>query len=794
MDIFDGLNKEQHQAVICTEGPLLVLAGAGSGKTRVLTHRISYILNSKLASEGEILAITFTNKAAREMKERLAKLLGESANDIWIGTFHAVCVRILRMDIEKLGYSRYFVIYDAQDSLQLIKECIKELNINEKMYSPKMLQAAIGKAKDQLLEVDEYKKKYSQDFKLKNVADVYELYQKKLKKNNALDFDDIILNTIKLFLDNPPVLRYYQRKFKYVLVDEYQDTNTAQYSLVSLLSQEHRNLCVVGDDDQSIYGWRGANIRNILDFEKEFKDSRVIKLEQNYRSTSKILEAANSVIVNNKGRKQKKLWTNNQEGQPVRFCEAGDEHEEAEFTAREIKKLITEQGFRYKDIAILYRMNVQSRVFEEKFIREGIPYRIYGGHKFYDRKEVKDMLAYLRLILNLSDDMALRRIVNVPGRGIGETTMDKVSAIALKTGGTLFETIERADNFQEIGRAAPKLLKFCKMIRELTSLKDKLNITSFIGEVIEKTAILSDYTEDNTDEAKSRIENIKELATVAVEFELSNSEASLEDFMAHVSLVADIDEMKEGADFVSLMTMHSAKGLEFPVVFIPGMEEGIFPGNRAMLDEKELEEERRLCYVGITRAREQLYLTGARCRTLFGSTAYNGQSRFVYEIPDDLVELVSAKRQNSFKKPTADKNKILSQKPYADMNSDGLLNKPYIDGYSDEFLNKSQIDRNSDEFLSKSQIDRTSDKFSNKLYIDRKNDETLKKPVTAVFEKKTKVVYSIDEKVTHSRFGEGTIKNIVNVKNDQMLEVDFDDADIGNKRIMASFNGLSKKH
>ncbi|RXE58121.1 DNA helicase PcrA [Acetivibrio mesophilus] len=638
MDLLKDLNKEQKEAVLHIDGPLLVLAGAGSGKTKVLTHRIAYLIQEKNVHPANILAITFTNKAAKEMRERIDRLVEDVGNSIWVSTFHSMCVRILRRDIEKIDYDKSFVIFDYTDQQNVVKDCLKELNLNEKNYPPKSILEMIGRAKDELITPDSYLKMYSGDFRMEKVARVYELYQKKLKQNNALDFDDIIMLTIKLFVDNPNVLDYYQRKFRYILVDEYQDTNTAQYSLVSLLAQGYRNLCVVGDDDQSIYGWRGANIRNILDFEKEFKDAKVIKLEQNYRSTQTILDAANHVIKNNLGRKNKSLWTDNKEGDGIKYLECLNEHEEAYFVASEIKRLCTEKNRSYKDFAILYRINAMSRVVEDVLMKEGISYKIFGGLKFYDRKEIKDVIAYLRVIQNPADNISLKRIINEPKRGIGNTTVDNAEKLANERGVSIFSIISSAAEIPELIRASAKLEKFVSLINSLRAQSMVMTASEMIGEVIERTGILKAYEEENTIEAQGRIENMKELLSVAMEFENENEEKSLTDFLAHVSLVSDIDTMDEDSEYVALMTLHSAKGLEFPVVFLVGMEEGIFPGYRSMTSETELEEERRLCYVGITRARENLYMTSTFSRTLFGNTTYNRVSRFIKEIPGNLFE------------------------------------------------------------------------------------------------------------------------------------------------------------
>lgn len=690
---YKKLNNPQKQAVFHINGPLLVLAGAGSGKTSVLVNRIAYMIkfgnayHSDYIPEGltqedmqmmkdlegvlpdriaglikerpvhpaSILAITFTNKAAREMKQRLEGIVGEGVNDIWASTFHACCVRILRRDIEKLGFGRSFVIFDTSDQQTLIKDCLKELNLNEKNFPVREVLSKIGKAKDELIEPDIFMKVNASDFRMEKMARIYELYQKKLKNNNALDFDDIILMTIKLFIDHPPVLEYYQRKFKYILVDEYQDTNTAQYTLISLLAKHYKNLCVVGDDDQSIYGWRGANIRNILDFEKEFKDSRVVKLEQNYRSTKKILNAANHVIKNNAGRKSKSLWTENAEGEGIQLFEAGNEHEEAAFIVGEIEKLKKDEDRSNKDFALLYRINAQSRVLEDALMKAGIPYRIFGGLRFYDRKEIKDIIAYLRLIQNPSDDIALKRIINVPKRGIGNTTLEAAESIAQSRSCSIFSIVASAAEVPELQRAAAKLMDFAFMINGFRAMVEFMSVSELIETVIDKSGILAELKGEDTIEAQTRVENIKELISGAIEFEAQREQTAeaqnegaegtqiegngLETYLANVSLVSDIDNLEGENDHVVLMTLHSAKGLEFPVVFIPGFEEGVFPGLRSMGSDDELEEERRLCYVGITRARERLYLTNTYSRTLFGNTTYNKCSRFMKEIPEELLEI-----------------------------------------------------------------------------------------------------------------------------------------------------------
>ncbi len=638
MNYLEALNEQQKKAVTHGDGPLLILAGAGSGKTRVLTHRIAYLVDEKGVKPWNIIAITFTNKAAKEMKSRVIKLIGTEGEDMWVSTFHSACVRILRRDIDKLGYDKNFVIFDMSDQQVLIKECLRELNLNEKNFPPKSVLHQIGRAKDEMIDPQTYMTMYSTDFRLGKVARIYELYQKKLKINNALDFDDIIIKTIELFTEFPEVLGYYQSRFRYVLVDEYQDTNSAQFTLVSLLSASHGNICVVGDDDQGIYGWRGANIRNILDFEREFPGTKVIKLEQNYRSTQSILDAANHVIRNNPGRKPKKLWTENGTGTSVKYFCSSNEHEEAEYIIYEINKQVRDGLRRYSDFAVLYRMNAQSRVLEEGFMKFGVPYKLVGALKFYDRKEIKDLLAYLRLIHNPSDSVSLRRIINVPRRGIGKTTVESLEQQAAAREVSIFSLIQAVDSIQGISRAAGALQSFSSIICGLKAVKEQLKVSELIEEILRRTGYLKELEDEDTIEALGRIENLKEFISVAIEFERENEDADLGSFLENVSLVSDIDTLDEEKDAVVFMTFHSAKGLEFPVVFMAGMEEGVFPGYRSLSEEGELEEERRLCYVGITRAREQVYMTGAYCRTLFGSTTYNNVSRFVREMPEELVD------------------------------------------------------------------------------------------------------------------------------------------------------------
>jgi len=647
-DSINRLNPRQKEAAVTTEGPLLIMAGAGSGKTRVLTHRIAYIISKRLAAPWSILAITFTNKAAREMQERVSKLVGPSGRDIWVSTFHSMCVRILRRDIDKIGFGTSFSILDSGDQLSVIRNIMKDNNLDVKRFEPKAVQAAIGAAKNELVSPEQYDQRQGDYFE-SIVAKVYTQYQKRLKANNSLDFDDLLLLTIQLFKDAPEVLDFYQNKFKYIHVDEYQDTNKAQYTLCKMMASKHHNLCVVGDSDQSIYRWRGADITNILNFEKDYPEACSILLEQNYRSTSNILDAANSVIKNNIGRKAKNLWTDQAGGDKITIYQGDSEHEEGYFVAGEIRKN-RQGGRRYGDHAILYRTNAMSRVVEEILIKSEIPYQIVGGIKFYDRKEIKDILSYLRLISNPDDDNSLLRIVNEPKRGLGDTTMTKVQAEATRKGISILRLLNEGDGLLGDGlyhldiqnRAKSALGSFRDLIRNLSAMTDYLSVTELTEKLLELTEYRLELQRENTLESKARLENIEEFLSVTQEFEKRNEDKSLLSFLTELALVADIDSMgddeEDDGDAVILMTMHSAKGLEFPIVFIVGMEEGVFPGSRSLMDNEEMEEERRLAYVGITRAEKKLYLTCARMRLLYGRTSSNAPSRFLGEIPNELKE------------------------------------------------------------------------------------------------------------------------------------------------------------
>ncbi len=631
------LNGPQQEAVKHTEGPLLILAGAGSGKTRVLTHRIAYLVEEKGVSPYRILAITFTNKASREMKERVEKLLGDYCRDLWVSTFHSSCVRILRRDIDKIGFERNFVIYDTTDQEVVMKQCIKSMNLDEKYFAPKAVLGEIGRAKDQLVGPKEYQQTFRGDFRREKIGKLYEMYQEKLRGNNALDFDDLIMKTVELFSVNPTILHYYQEKFQYILVDEFQDTNLSQYRLVSMLAKAHQNLCVVGDDDQSIYGWRGADIQNILGFEKDFPRAWVVKLEQNYRSTGSILEAANHVVANNLQRKNKRLITENPKGDIIQYYKAVNEYDEAQYITANIKKIIKEEKKPYDSFAILYRTNAQSRVLEEALMKENIPYKLYGGIRFYDRKEIKDILAYLKIIDNPVDDVNLQRIINVPKRGIGLKSIEKVAGYAAQRGESLFSALLDVDDIGSLStRVKVQANGFTEMIVSLIERKDQLTVTEMVDEIYEKTGYLRELQLENTVEATSRLENLQEFRSLTQDFDKNAEVKTLEEFLARTSLETPLDTMEEGEASVVLMTLHSAKGLEFPVVFIPGMEEGIFPSYMSIQEQNE-EEERRLCYVGITRAMERLYMTHAVMRTLYGRTGYNTISRFIDEIPDELI-------------------------------------------------------------------------------------------------------------------------------------------------------------
>ncbi len=742
MSIYDTLNPPQREAVAQTEGPVLILAGAGSGKTRVLTHRIAYLMDEKGVNPWNILAITFTNKAAQEMRERVDKLVGFGSESIWVSTFHSACVRILRRHIDNLGYDTNFTIYDTDDQKSLMKDVCRKMNIDTKIYKERSLLAQISHAKDELLTPDDMEMKAAGDYNMKKVASVYREYQAALRKNNALDFDDLIVKTVELFEKCGAVLEYYQERFKYIMVDEYQDTNTAQFKFISLLAQRYQNLCVVGDDDQSIYKFRGANIGNILGFEHVFPDARVIRLEQNYRSTRNILNAANQVIANNTERKAKTLWTENEEGSKVHFRQFLNAYEEAEYVAGEIGKLKRNGLGNYRDCAILYRTNAQSRIFEEKFIAANIPYKLVGGVNFYARKEIKDLLCYLKTIDNARDDLAVQRIINVPKRGIGATTLGRVQDYADNMGISLYEALRVAEEVPSIGRSLSKIDGFVTFIQMLKSKADVMTVEEILQEVIDSTGYVAELEAEDTEESRARIENIDELISKTVAYqeamEEQNQPATLSGFLEEVALVADIDTVDPDQDYVLLMTLHSAKGLEFPKVFMVGMEDGIFPSHMTISygDDGELEEERRLCYVGITRAMKDLTLTCAQQRMIRGETQYNRVSRFVREIPRELVDLGHTIQE---KKPKVE-DMIPTPAKYSKM----------------------------------------------KEILQGRNYKPREFKVT----KANSLEYEVGDTVRHIKFGVGIVKEIVEGGRDYEVTVEFDK--VGVKKMFASFAKLKK--
>ena len=756
-NLLEGLNDKQYEAVINTDGPCLVIAGAGSGKTKVLTHKIAYLMEEKGIKPWNILAITFTNKAANEMKERVEALVGDDAKDMWIGTFHSICVKILRRFIDRIGFDHSFVIFDTSDQRTLIKECLKDLQIDDKMFTDRIVQFEISNAKNDMEEPEEYEAMVKGDYRREKIASVYNLYQKRLKENNAIDFDDIINYTIKIFKENDDVLDYYTNKFNYILVDEYQDTNKSQFTLIRLLAKAHGNITVVGDNDQGIYSFRGADISNILNFEKDFKGTKIIKLEQNYRCTQNILNAANSVIKNNEVKYKKKLWTENEEGALPTFHVSDDEYDEGRYIVEEINHLRREEYYKYSDFAILYRMNSQSRAIEEILRREDIPYKIVGGLKFYERKEIKDIIAYLRLINNTSDNLALKRIINEPKRGIGKTSLDKIQAISEQTGIPMYQIIKEADQYG-LSRVYSNAQGFIEVIEDLISKKDEYTITELIKHTLKETGYTKALEDENSIEAENRIENLEEFLTVAVQFEEEEADNDLSTFLEGITLSSDIDGMDEEEESVTLMTLHSAKGLEFPVVFLVGMEEGIFPGYKSIGEPKELEEERRLCYVGITRAKNNLYLTCSRQRTMFGSTSCNPVSRFVKEIPENMLEganEIDSEPENKFK----DSNYEWS---YGKSGNNGKVVSYKVDIPSSK-PEPSFAFKSAESFLAK---------LNNKA---QGNDTDLSK-------------YKEGQRIYHKRFGEGNISKIEPEGDDLKLDIQFDK--VGHKRLMAKFANL----
>lgn len=731
MGIYDTLNEQQQEAVFCTEGPLLLLAGAGSGKTRVLTHRIAYLMDQGV-NPYHIMAITFTNKAAKEMRERVDDLVGFGAEHIWVSTFHSTCVRILRRHIDKLGYGNSFTIYDADDQKSLIKQICKQYKIDTKMMPERKIINEISSAKDEFMTPSEYETRHQYDFKKKKIAQIYKEYQRQLKANNALDFDDLIFKTVELFQFHPEVLDYYQERFRYIMVDEYQDTNTIQFQLVSMLARKYQNLCVVGDDDQSIYKFRGANVKNILNFENVFPEAVTIKLEQNYRSTKNILNAANEVIKHNKGRKTKKLWTENEEGDLIEFHQYGTEYEEARKIIHEIEDL-SKEGYDYKNMAILYRTNAQSRVFEESFMIKNIPYRIVGGTNFYQRKEVKDILSYLKVVDNGLDDLAVRRIINVPRRGIGAATIEKINVYAVEHNVSFLDACFSSDSIDTLGNAKKKINGFADLIREFRRKMQEGSLEELFKYITDETGYIANLKAEETEEAEGRIENINELLNKVVTYEQEAEEASLSELLEEIALVADIDNLEDSDNRVVLMTLHSAKGLEFPYVFICGMEDGIFPSYMTVMseDDDDMEEERRLCYVGITRAKKKLYLSAAKRRMMQGRTQFNKVSRFIDEIPEQLLQLDTGV---NFKEKRPDKALFSS-------NRSNRFRKPY----------------------------------QAKSFTSTKMDT---------------LPYDVGDMVKHIKFGKGKVLEIVSGGRDYEVTVDFEKA--GVKKMFASFAKLKK--
>ena len=743
MSIYDTLNEQQREAVYQTEGPVLILAGAGSGKTRVLTHRTAYLIEEKGVNPYHIMAITFTNKAAGEMRERIDKIVGFGSESIWVSTFHSSCVRILRRHIDRIGFDTNFTIYDADDSKSLMKDICKRLEIDTKIYKEKSFLAAISSAKDELITPTELMQRAltSSDYAKRKQAEVYREYQEALHKNNALDFDDLIMKTVELLQSDPEVKNYYQERFHYIMVDEYQDTNTAQFQLIKLLAGKYKNLCVVGDDDQSIYKFRGANIYNILNFEKEFPNAVTIKLEQNYRSTQNILNAANGVIANNVGRKAKRLWTENEEGEKIAFHQFETGFDEADYVAKDIRSKVREGMYHYGDCAVLYRTNAQSRLFEERFITASIPYKIVGGVNFYSRREIKDLLAYLKTIDNAMDDLAVRRIINVPKRGIGATTLSRVQDYADENGLTFYNALKMAEEIGTIGRASAKIRPFVMLIQSMRSKLPYISVSELLQEIIEETGYVRELEAENTEEAQQRIENIDELISKAVTYEESEEEPTLSGFLEEVALVADIDSVDETQDYVVLMTLHSAKGLEFPQVYLAGMEDGLFPGFGAICAENptaEIEEERRLAYVGITRAKERLSISCARMRMIRGETQYNKVSRFVKEIPRELLAgTIQKEKMPDIPKPSMMAKNAFSAKPMA--------------------LRRTGVPE--------------ARNFGN---------SAMKKPLD----------YAVGDTVSHLKFGTGVVKQIIDGGRDYEVTVDF--SGVGVKKMFASFAKLKK--
>ena len=776
MSIYDTLNKEQKEAVLRTEGPLLLLAGAGAGKTRCLTHRIAYLIDEMGVKPWNILAITFTNKAAGEMRERVDGLVGFGADQVWVSTFHSLCVRILRRHIDRLGFDNGFTIYDTDDQKSVMKAVCKRMSIDTKMYKEKALLGAISSAKDELIGVREYELDAATDYGKAVYAKVYREYQETLQKNNALDFDDLIVKTVELFKSCPEVLDYYQERFRYIMVDEYQDTNTAQFELVKQLAQKYRNLCVVGDDDQSIYRFRGANIRNILDFEKYFPEAGVIKLEQNYRSTQSVLDAANAVIRNNKGRKEKVLWTDRGEGNPVCFRQFDNAYEEAEYIAGDVCRRVRREGAMYRDCAVLYRTNAQARLLEERMIMEGVPYNVVGGTNFYARREIKDILAYLKTVDNGRDEVAVRRIINVPKKGIGAATLEKIEDYAQMRDIGLYEAMELADEIMSLGKASAKIRPFVQLIRKLRKASAELTVAELIREIVNSIGY-AEYLQENDDEsAEDRIANVDELITKAVNYQESHDEATLTEFLAEVALVADIDNVENDDNRVLLMTLHSAKGLEFPNVYLAGMEDGLFPGQAAMWgdDPEDMEEERRLAYVGITRAMNNLTMTCARMRMTRGETQYNPVSRFVREIPAELLEDGGSEiRRNR--------------------NDSRMLSEIIGLGKKDTGKTVTGQQGATYDFRPRAVLRPKTTAKADKPFIAREMsglNQLAGISKGAAFQSGTEPDYGVGDRVCHIKYGEGTVLNLVKEPRDYKVTVEFDRA--GQKIMYASFAKLKR--
>ena len=758
-NLLDKLNDKQKEAASYTQGPLLILAGAGSGKTRVLTYKMAYLLEEKIVKPWEILAITFTNKAAKEMKERVEGLIGENGNDIWLGTFHSVCVKILKREIELMGYSRDFNIFDELDKEKVIKEVIKKLEIDDKQFPVSLIKYEISKAKESLKDYTKYAMEVSGDFRREKIAKIYELYQKTLKQNNAIDFDDILMITVELFIQHPDRLEFYQNKFKYILVDEYQDTNKVQFLFISLLSSLHGKICVVGDESQSIYGFRGADISNILYFEKEYPNAKVVKLEENYRSTKNILEAANQVIKNNKSKIDKNLWTQNKEGEKIAYKTLNNEYEEVEYIVDKIDEICKTQKKTYSNFAVLFRTNAQARVLEEVFMRTGTPYKLIGGLKFYSRKEIKDLTSYLKLIQNNDDNIALKRIINEPKRGIGDTAVDKLDRLATEKGISIFKLIQDSDNLAGI-RSAGNITNFKDMINNIISKKDNIPVSELMKLVLKESGYEDMLNDDASKESEMRFENLLEFIGVASEFEKENADNTLADFLDSIALVSDVDKLDESVDSVTLMTMHSAKGLEFDVVFLVGMEEGLFPSKKSIEEDEEVEEERRLCYVGITRAKEILYITNTQKRTLYGHTEYAIPSRFIDEIPETLYTDESIDNLNLRKRKS---EKYLSDEFTI---AEGIIEKT------------GGIWQNVPKKSSKLSFGMSVNNFLNNINGNTVSNKTINKNNN----------YEVGMTVKHKKFGVGVILKIEPEADDTKLEIQFEK--FGFKRLMANFTPL----